>query len=299
MSGPASTPNPRFWDNPSRQLTFIVFIAIASALVLIGVAYYVTPFTTGGLVDVIIAAVVFPLLAVWAGRISTQLVVAALDRSAKQRNELLALGIDRLGGHLREAISAQTSELQRLAGSAKDRIEELAASTLEGLVGIKDSIDNLTQVVQTGQAKQEEAQVTASRAAEQLKTEVSQLRAGERAREQLQQPDLYIQTQQRGGIIWDHHWMLLGNVGGNARKLVLNYRFHGNMDWIRLDPPFDLEPQVPWEKDLGRVKDAGGSNTLYFTLEVRDDIQHVYESGACQVPLTGNEWISVPLRRTR
>jgi hypothetical protein len=288
-----------FWDNPNRQLTLIAVLAVVTSLILVGVAHYVSPFTTGGLVDVIIAAVAFPLLAVWAGRISTQLVVAALDRSAKQRNELLSLGIERLGGHLREAITAQTTELQKYANTASKRIDELSASALEGLGAIKSSVDSLAVVIQTGQASEAEQRLVTARATEQLKAEISTLRAQDVQREALQQPDLYIQTQQRGGIIWDHHWMLLGNVGGNARKLVLSYRFHGNMEWLRLDPAFDLEPQVPWERDLGRVKDAGGSATLYFSIEVRDDIQHVYESGACQVPLAGNEWKQVLLRRTR
>jgi len=288
-----------FWENSARQLTVILLLAIASGLSLIVVAYYVTPFDKGGLVDVIIAAVAFPLLAVWAGRISTQLVVAALDRSARQRNELLALGIERLGGHLRDAISAQTGELQKLAATAGERVQALASSVRAEVTAVKSSIDNLAAVIQTGQAREVEAQAAASRATEQLKTEMAQLRTRDVQREELQAPDLYIQTQQRGGLIWDHHWAALGNIGGNARKVVLNYRFHGNMDWVRIDPPFDLEPQIPWERDLGRVKDAGGSGNLFFSIEARDDIQHAYESGPLQVPLRGNQWIRVPLRKVR
>ncbi|MGI0071703.1 MAG: hypothetical protein ACRECT_06515 [Thermoplasmata archaeon] len=289
-----------FWGEPRLQWLGLS-ASLVGVLVVVGLtAYFLRPITTGGLVAVILAAVFLPILAVWAGRISTQMVVAEVRQSAKERSQLLGLGLAELRREYRESTSEQTVALLAALEQAAARASENTDRIVKGLEGTMAAIQSLSSEVAKTREAELQAEAASRLAAEQVRASFEKLRQTQIAQEERAKPSVHAQTVVRSAwLFWRHNWLLLGNVGGRAQTVVLNYRYHQQMNPIRIEPAFSLSPQETWEYDLGDIRQAAGSSVLLLVVETRDETNHVYSTGEVTVPLESNQWTELPLKLQR
>ncbi len=299
MSDPSSAPTPNTSIqghstaeevDPRPHWIGIVGAVALTVVAIVLVAIYLQPAATAGLVALVIAATAFPSIALWASRVSSIELVQSTARSAKTRNDLISIAITSLRSDLRASSEAQGRAIIAALASAQAATEEGTKAVVSELRALGETISRAS--VQEVQAL-EEARAATTRQ-EQVTRELAQLQV---LAEQRARPQIHVQTQVRSAwLFFRHNWLMLANVGGSARSVVVNYRFNRQMNWIRLDPPFELAPQKSWEYDIGDVRQAGGSNELHLSIEVRDDANHIHESGEVLVGLNGNAWTPLLLR---
>ena len=268
-----------------------IFIGVALVgVAIIADAFTVHPAESAGLVALVIAATFLPFLTLWAAKISSAELIESTAKSEKARNALIGIGIAELKSDIRSSAEIETRAVVGAIESVRAATEKGAADITKEVRGLAETISRVgaEQVRALGEAKQAaEQQAEATRALEQL-----QLRAEERAR-----PELHAQTQVRSHWLFFHHnWLLLGNTGGRARGVIVEYRFLQQNNWARLPVPgFDMETQQQREFDISDVNDTGGSNRVWVSVRYRDDAdrQHV---ATIDLPLGGNQWLQMVSR---